>query len=189
MDCGLELLNENPILDKKRMYEVEYPNGHNASLAATAIAGTMFAQADDEGNRHVLFEAIVDHRTDGSEVRQQDAFLTARSGTKRRGETSQGCETLVRWKDGSATWITLEGMKDACPLQLAGDAMSQANLFLRGRFHMYCASVTESSEILFPSIGCELASSVSRFRRTLLKPCCPLGRMVARFGGTQSARK
>jgi hypothetical protein len=71
------------------MYEVEYPDGHKASLAANAIAENMFAQVDDEGNQHVLFEEIVDHRTDGSEVKQQDAFILTRSGTKRRKETTK----------------------------------------------------------------------------------------------------
>lgn len=94
--------NNNPILDT-RMYEVEYPDGHKASLAANAIAENMFAQVDDEGNRHVLFEEIVDHRTDGSEVKQQDAFITTHNGNKRRRETTKGWEILVQWKDGSAT--------------------------------------------------------------------------------------
>jgi hypothetical protein len=40
------IANDNPILDK-RMYEVEYPDGHKASLAATAITENMFVQADD----------------------------------------------------------------------------------------------------------------------------------------------
>jgi hypothetical protein len=41
---------------------------HEASLAANAIAENMFAQVDDKGNRHALFEEIADHRTDGTEV-------------------------------------------------------------------------------------------------------------------------
>jgi hypothetical protein len=44
------------------------------------IAGDMFAQVSDEGNRHVLFEEIIDHRTDRTKVKQQDAFLTTRNG-------------------------------------------------------------------------------------------------------------
>ena len=32
---------------------------HKASLAANAIAENLFAQIDDEGNRHVLFDEIV----------------------------------------------------------------------------------------------------------------------------------
>ena len=53
--------NDNPILDT-RVYEVEYMDGHKASLAANAIAENMFAQVDDEGNRFVMLESIVDHR-------------------------------------------------------------------------------------------------------------------------------
>jgi hypothetical protein len=110
--------HNNPIMDT-RMYEVEYPDGHKAALAANAIAENMFAQTDMEGNRHVLFEEITDHRTDGSEVKQQDAFIKTRSGTERRRETTKGWEILVQWKDGSTTWVALKDMKESYPLQLA----------------------------------------------------------------------
>ena len=110
--------NNNPILDT-RMYEVEYTDGHKASLAANAIAENMFAQVDDEGNRHVLFDAITDHRTDGSEVKQQDAFIHRRNGTQRRKVITQGWEILVQWKDESTTWIALKDMKNSYPIQLA----------------------------------------------------------------------
>ena len=53
--------NENPILDA-RVYEVEYADGHKASLTANAIAKNISAQVDDKGNRHVLFDKIIDHR-------------------------------------------------------------------------------------------------------------------------------
>ena len=46
--------NDNPILEP-RMYEVEFQDGYKASSAANAIAENLFAQIDDEGNRHVLF--------------------------------------------------------------------------------------------------------------------------------------
>jgi hypothetical protein len=80
--------NNNPILDT-RMYEAEYPYGHKAILAANAIADNMFAKVDDEGNRHVLFKEIIDHRTDGTEVKQEDAFLTTRNANKRQRETTK----------------------------------------------------------------------------------------------------
>ena len=44
------------------MYEVEYVDGHKASLTVNAIAKNMFAQVDDKGNKHVLFDEIIDHR-------------------------------------------------------------------------------------------------------------------------------
>jgi hypothetical protein len=110
--------NSNPILDT-RLYEVEFPDGHKAALAANTIAENMFAQTDLEGNRHVLFQEIVDHRTDGSELKQMDAFITTKTGTKRRRETTKGWEILVQWKDQSTTWVALKDMKDSYPLQLA----------------------------------------------------------------------
>ena len=60
------------------MYEVEYSDGYRASMSANAIAQNLFASIDKEGNRHVLFSEIVDHRTDVTKVTQQDAFVTTR---------------------------------------------------------------------------------------------------------------
>lgn len=110
--------HDNPILDS-RVYEVEYSDGHKASMAANAIAMAMFAQVDEEGNRHVLFDEIIDNRTNGAEVKQQDAFLITPSGNRRRRKTTQGWELLVAWKDGSSTWVPLKDMKDSYPTQTA----------------------------------------------------------------------
>ena len=38
--------NQNPILDSQ-MYEVEYQDGHKASLSDNAIAQNMFSQVDE----------------------------------------------------------------------------------------------------------------------------------------------
>jgi hypothetical protein len=65
--------------DEVKAAVVEF-NREIASLAANAIAENMFAQVHDEGNRHVLFKEIIDHQTDGTEVKQQDFFLTTRNG-------------------------------------------------------------------------------------------------------------
>ena len=110
--------NDNPILDS-RMYEVEFQDGYKTSLAANAIAENLFSQIDDEGNRHVLFKEIIDHRTNGKQVTQQDAFVTTRMGTQRRRETTVGWELLVQWKDLTTTWVTLKDMKEAYPVQSA----------------------------------------------------------------------
>ena len=40
------------------MYKVKFQDGHRASLAANAIAENLFAQIDDEGNRHILFHRL-----------------------------------------------------------------------------------------------------------------------------------
>ena len=68
------LANENPILDT-RMYEVEYLDGERTSLAANNIDENLFAQIDDEGNRQVLMDEIIPHRSNEHAVKQQDAFI------------------------------------------------------------------------------------------------------------------
>ena len=49
------MANENPILNS-RMYEVGYQDGMRTSLVANYIAENLFAQVDQEGNRHNLLE-------------------------------------------------------------------------------------------------------------------------------------
>ena len=117
------LANENPILDT-RMYEVEYLDGERASLAANNIAENLFAQVDNEGNRQVLMDEIIGHRTNEHAVKQQDVFITTNTGTKRRKETTKGWELLVRWKDGGTDWIALKDIKESYPVQVAEYAVS-----------------------------------------------------------------
>ena len=72
------------------MYEVGFADGEKASLAANYIAENLFAQVDDEGNCRVLMKKIIDYRTNGTKLKQQDAFITTKTGTKRRRETTKG---------------------------------------------------------------------------------------------------
>ena len=76
----------------------------------------MFAQVDSEVNRHGLLDEIVDHYTNGTDIKQQDAFLTAITATRRRHETTKGWEILVQWKDQSTTWIALKDIKKYFPM-------------------------------------------------------------------------
>ena len=88
------LANENPILDT-RMYEVEYLDGEGTSLVSNNIAENLFAQIDDEGNRQVLMDEIIGHRSNEQAEKQQDAYIATRMGTKRRRETTKGWELLI----------------------------------------------------------------------------------------------
>ena len=89
------LAHDNPILDT-RMYEVEYLDGYKASVSANQIAQSMFAQVDEEGNRYVLFDDIIYHRTGGSEIAQGDGFIESPNGGRRRVETTKGHELLLK---------------------------------------------------------------------------------------------
>ena len=115
--------NKNPILDS-RMYEVEYQDGTKASLAANYIAENLFAQVDQEGNRHVLLDELIDYKVNGCEVKLQDAFITTGTGTRRRRETTIGWELLAQCKDGSTNWVSLKDLKEAYPVQTAEYAVT-----------------------------------------------------------------
>ena len=110
--------NDNPILDT-RLYEVEYLDGFRTSLTANAIAENLFSQIDDEGNRFVLLDSIMDHRVDGTQVKKDQEFTKRGERGLVRRETTKGWEILVQWKDGSTTWEALKDMKECYPVQVA----------------------------------------------------------------------
>ena len=101
------------------MYKVEFADGEKASLVANYIAENLFTQIDDEGNRQVLMNEIIDYRTNGTELKPQDAFITTKTGTKCRWETTKGWELLIEWKDGSTNWVSLNDIKESYPVQVA----------------------------------------------------------------------
>jgi hypothetical protein len=71
------------------------------------VAENKFAQVDLRGQPTRMFEVIVDHRTDGSEAMQQNAFARTRTGSKRWRETTQGSKILAQWKGGSTYPVQL----------------------------------------------------------------------------------
>lgn len=116
--------NDNPILDT-RIYEVEYLDGHRASLTANTIAENLFAQVDEEGNRFVLLDAIMDHRVDGTQVTKDQEFIRRGERGLVRRETTKGWEILIQWKDGSSTWELLKDVKESYPVQMAEYAVQK----------------------------------------------------------------
>ena len=77
------------------LYEVEYVDGLKASLTANAIAQNMFAQVNDKGNRHVLFDKIINHFRTALALKQADAFIVTSSGNMRRQDTTKGWDMLI----------------------------------------------------------------------------------------------
>ena len=83
--------NDYPIMDTC-LYEVEYLDGYKESIAANELAIYLFSQVDEDGNRFVLFDEIVDHRTDGSDIKDEDAFIVSMNRGRRHKETTKGWE-------------------------------------------------------------------------------------------------
>ena len=72
------------------MFEVEYKDGHKVDMAAIAIVSNVFAQVYQYGQRFVIFDEIIDWRTDGSQIKSEDAFIHIFNGNKRRRDTTKG---------------------------------------------------------------------------------------------------
>ena len=66
------------------MYEVKYEDVHKVAMAANAIVSNLFAQVDQEGQRVVLFDKIIDWQMDGSQIKLGDAFIHISNRKKRR---------------------------------------------------------------------------------------------------------
>ena len=129
--------NDNLLLDTS-MYEVEYLDGKRISPSANHIAENLFAHVDDEGNRQVPMKEIINYRTNGQEVKHHDAFITTRTGTKRRRETTKVWDILIEWKDGRTNLVLLKDAKESYPVQLAelpSPTALQRNQHLPGGSH------------------------------------------------------
>ena len=70
---SIGMSNKNPILDTG-VYEIEFQNGFLKPVAANTIAKSLFAQVDQEGRRHNIFDMIIDIRKTDKAVKGGDEF-------------------------------------------------------------------------------------------------------------------
>ena len=105
------------------MYEVKYEDCHKVAMAANTIVNNLFVQVDQDGQRFVLFDEVVDRRTDGSQIKSEDAFIHIFNGNKRRRETTKGWEVCIQWKDGISTWNHVKDVKEAYSVHIADYAV------------------------------------------------------------------
>jgi hypothetical protein len=115
--------NTNPILDT-RTFEVEFPDGQTAELAANVIAQNMYAMCDIEGNQYLLLEGIVDHRKDDSALDCVDMYIQRGSNRQIR-KTTRGWKLCVEWKDGRKSWERLADLKESNPVEVADYATAR----------------------------------------------------------------
>jgi hypothetical protein len=108
----------NPLLDQ-RLYEVEFLDGTQETLAANLLAESILAQVDEDGHRQLLIDEIIDHRRLADAIPIDKGLITTRTGTTRKVQTTRGWELYVQWKDGSTTWVPLSEMKQSFPIETA----------------------------------------------------------------------
>ena len=65
------------------MYEVEYEDGHKVAMAANAIVSNLFAQVDQDRQIFLLFDEIIDWRTDGHRLNRKTHSSTSPTEIKK----------------------------------------------------------------------------------------------------------
>ena len=89
------ILADNPILDT-RMYEVEYADEYKTVSRSNAIASNLFSQVDQDGKRFLLLNAIIDLRTNGTQIKEGDSSIHVSNGNKRRRDTTKVWEVCIQ---------------------------------------------------------------------------------------------
>ena len=121
------IANANPILDT-RQYLVEFLDEHEEAIHANLIAEYMYARVDEDSHRNLLLDKIVDHRNDPNlTVDENDSYLSNNTGQKSRIHTTEGCDLLVSWKDGSTDWVPLKELKESYPVEIAECSLQNNN--------------------------------------------------------------
>ena len=100
--------------------DVEFPDGNIREYAANVIAENMLTQVDEDGFSLSLMEGIVDDkRYPVTALSKDDKYVVTRRGQKRLRKTTVGWKLLIRWMDGSESWIHLKDMKESHQVEVA----------------------------------------------------------------------
>lgn len=114
--------SEHSILDT-RQYDVKFHDGTIKPFTANVLAEHMIAQCDPMGNQYQLLEDIVGHKTDGTELKEDDMYITHGSNRHFK-KTTKGWSLCVQWKDGSTSWERLADLKESYPIEVAEYAVA-----------------------------------------------------------------
>ena len=116
--------NNNPLLDTS-LYEVAFDSGEVEAYHANVIAESIYSRVDDDGYTTFMLKEIIDHRSNDSAVKLDDAyFIDKRTGKKKLKQTTIGWELCVKWNDESTTWIPLKDLKESHPVEVAEYAVN-----------------------------------------------------------------
>jgi hypothetical protein len=107
-----------------RAYEVSFPDGSTNCYAANMITESLYSQVDADGREFVLMKEIVDHRSDGSVVPDDDAYYVDPNSWMTRQMTREGWKLLVEWKDSTTDWLPLKDLKESYPVQVTEYAVT-----------------------------------------------------------------
>jgi hypothetical protein len=91
--------------------------------AANLLAENMLSRCDEEGKRYALLKHIIDNKKDSTAITREDVFVGIR-GCKSPRRTIKGWKICVDWKDDTASWDPLSGLKDSYPVVISEYAVT-----------------------------------------------------------------
>ena len=100
------------------MYEVEYCNGYVAEMPANVISENLLAQVEQEGNRFLLIESIIDKIPNGTQTLQKDKFVIEKSGTKTKIKNNWRMGSLHPMEGWKYYMKKLKDIKYLYPVQM-----------------------------------------------------------------------
>ena len=86
---------------------------------ANIIAENMFTQVDDEGNQYLIMNEITYHRKDNTAIPISYGITRGYNGNESPKITKYSWELLVKWKDGSTSWMKLKYLKESILIEVA----------------------------------------------------------------------
>ena len=117
--------HDNPYLNTL-LYDVEFDDGTVKEHTANIIAEHIILQCDAQIQPDDNIDAVVDvMKDDSTAIHMDDRFVITRSGQKRPQKTTAGWRLLVRWMDGSKSWVALNKLKESNPVEVAKFAKAQ----------------------------------------------------------------
>ena len=95
---------------------MKFEDGDVTELTANAIAESMYAMCDENGDHILLFKAIYDHRkSDNTMTRAEQKFVDSKWKQQYKRSTKVW-EVCVRCKNGSTTWEKFSNFKECYPI-------------------------------------------------------------------------
>ena len=84
IDSQGETVGEHHPLISTLSYDIQFDDGEIQQVGANIIAQNLYSQIDGFRNAFMMLKGILDHDVNGTQIKNDDSFVTTPSGAKRR---------------------------------------------------------------------------------------------------------
>ena len=154
--------DDNPMLNSL-VYEVEFPDGTMREYAANSIAENIVSQVYHDGFSSPLMEGIIDYKKDPSvAIGIEEKHLVTRRGQKILRKTTKGWKILLGWKENSETWVPLNVLKEANPVEV-DDFATAKGIDSEPAFAWWVPHVVRKRKVILSTVKSRLRKTTHKF--------------------------